>query len=55
VGSGTFKTLAEIEKEHILNALARAHGNRTEAALLLGIGRNTLGRKLKEYGVVSAG
>ena len=29
----------------------RAKGNRTAAAKLLAIGRNTLGRKLKEYGL----
>ncbi len=44
-------TLAEVEKRHILGVLERAQGNRTHAAKLLGIGRNTLGRKLKEYGL----
>jgi Nif-specific regulatory protein len=44
-------TLAEVEKRHILSMLERARGNRTNAARLLGIGRNTLGRKLKEYGL----
>lgn len=40
-------TLAEVERRHILAVLDRAGGNRSEAAKLLGIGRNTLQRKLK--------
>jgi Nif-specific regulatory protein len=44
-------TLADVEKRHILAVLDRAKGNRTLAAKLLAIGRNTLGRKLKEYGL----
>jgi Nif-specific regulatory protein len=42
--------LAELERRHILSVLQRADGNQTEAARLLGIGRNTLARKLKKYG-----
>jgi len=45
--SGLF--LAEVEKETILKALAATHGDRAKAAHLLGIGRTTLYRKLKEY------
>jgi Nif-specific regulatory protein len=44
-------TLAEVERRHIMAVLDRAKGNRTAAAKLLAIGRNTLGRKLKEYGL----
>ncbi|MBL8956620.1 MAG: sigma 54-interacting transcriptional regulator [Myxococcaceae bacterium] len=44
-------TLAEVEKRHILAVLERVKGNRTAAAKLLAIGRNTLGRKLKEFGL----
>ena len=38
-----------MEKETILKALVATHGDRAKAALLLGIGRTTLYRKLKEY------
>ncbi len=44
-------SLAEIERRHILAVLERAKGNRTQAAKWLDIGRNTLARKLKEYGL----
>jgi Nif-specific regulatory protein len=43
------ETLAEVERAHIVRILAEADGNRTIAAKRLGIGRNTLARKLKEY------
>jgi len=41
--------LAAVEKETILKALTATHGDRAKAAQLLGIGRTTLYRKLKEY------
>jgi len=41
--------LAAVERETILKALAATHGERARAAQLLGIGRTTLYRKLKEY------
>ncbi|MBV8896451.1 MAG: sigma-54-dependent Fis family transcriptional regulator [Acidobacteriaceae bacterium] len=43
--------LAELEKRAILNALEYTKGDRTVAAAMLGIGRTTLYRKLKEYGL----
>jgi len=43
--------LTEVEKHAILNALEYTKGDRAMAALLLGIGRTTLYRKLKEYGL----
>ncbi|MDZ7639331.1 MAG: sigma-54 dependent transcriptional regulator [Bryobacterales bacterium] len=43
--------LAEVERRAILNALTVTRGDRTTAAQLLGIGRTTLYRKLKGYGV----
>ncbi len=51
LSDGVPPTLAVVEKKHILFVLERAQGNRTLAAKWLGIGRNTLGRKLKEYGL----
>ncbi len=42
-------TLAEVERRHILRVLEQSEGNRTLAAQRLGIGRNTLTRKLKKY------
>jgi DNA-binding NtrC family response regulator len=44
------RTLAEVEKEHILAVLAASGGHRAKAAERLGIGQATLFRKLKEYG-----
>ncbi len=41
--------LAELERRAILNALDYTKGDRAVAAHLLGIGRTTLYRKLKEY------
>ncbi|MCP3103635.1 sigma 54-interacting transcriptional regulator [Myxococcus sp. K15C18031901] len=43
--------LAEVERRHILHVLDAVKGNRTAAARALEIGRNTLSRKLKEYGL----
>jgi len=52
LGNGeTILPLAEVEKRAILNALEHTKGDRTVAAALLGIGRTTLYRKLKEYGL----
>jgi DNA-binding NtrC family response regulator len=52
-GAGTpgIMPLAELEKRAILNALEYTKGDRTVAAMMLGIGRTTLYRKLKEYGL----
>ena len=41
--------LPAVEKETILKALEETHGDRAKAAQILGIGRTTLYRKLKEY------
>lgn len=45
------QTLAELERREILRALDFTKGDRVMAASLLGIGRTTLWRKLKEYKV----
>jgi two-component system response regulator HydG len=44
-------SLAEAERVHILQTLERFGGNHSGAAEALGIGRTTLWRKLKEYGI----
>jgi len=45
------RSLREVEKDVILEALDFFNGNIQKAAAKLGIGRNTLYRKLKEYGI----
>ncbi len=47
--TGKIVTLSELEKRAISEALVETRGDRTIAAQLLGIGRTTLYRKLKEY------
>ncbi len=42
-------SMAELEKQTILNALTQVNGDKMLAAQLLGIGKTTLYRKLKEY------
>ncbi|MDP8236228.1 MAG: helix-turn-helix domain-containing protein [Candidatus Erginobacter occultus] len=44
-------TLKELEKQHIIAAMEGCRGNQTQAARQLGVGRNTLWRKLKEYDI----
>jgi two-component system response regulator HydG len=43
--------IAELEKQAILGTIDRLNGDKLLAAKLLGIGKTTLYRKLKEYGV----
>ena len=47
----TVQTLAEMEREAILSAIRTLNGDKLQAAKLLGIGKTTLYRKLKEYGI----
>jgi len=51
-GSDHGITLKELERRHTLAALERHGGNQAETARELGIGRNTLWRRLKEYGII---
>ncbi|MBX7227107.1 MAG: sigma-54 dependent transcriptional regulator [Chitinophagales bacterium] len=44
-------SLAEMEKDLIVKALAKHHGKRRDAALDLGISERTLYRKIKEYDI----
>jgi DNA-binding NtrC family response regulator len=48
-GAHRLGTLAELEREHILRVLDACGGAQAEAARVLGIGRNTLWRKLRTY------
>jgi transcriptional regulator with PAS, ATPase and Fis domain len=41
--------LAEVERRHVLRVLQKTGGNRKETARILGIGTNTLWRKLRVY------
>jgi two-component system response regulator HydG len=47
--------LAALEKQAILDTLKRLNGDKLLAARLLGIGKTTLYRKLKEYGISDSG
>ncbi len=44
------RTLEDVEREHVLRTLEACGGSQIEAARALGIGRNTLWRKLRKYG-----
>jgi DNA-binding NtrC family response regulator len=48
-GHGRIVPMAELEKQTILNAIAELNGDKLQAARLLGIGKTTLYRKLKDY------
>jgi two-component system response regulator HydG len=51
-GNGAqLRTLADMEKDAILSAIRTLNGDKLQAAKLLGIGKTTLYRKLKEYGI----
>jgi len=45
--------MAELERQTILNAIAELNGDKLQAARLLGIGKTTLYRKLKDYAAES--
>ncbi len=59
LGGGARRTkivsIAVMEKEAILATIDRLKGDKLMAARLLGIGKTTLYRKLKEYGVMDGG
>ncbi|MEX0806612.1 MAG: sigma-54 dependent transcriptional regulator [Candidatus Binatia bacterium] len=48
---GRAYTLRDLEREYILRVIENTHGNKTEAAKILGVDRTTLYRKLDEYKV----
>jgi DNA-binding NtrC family response regulator len=45
-------SLAELEKRHILQVLSLCRQNKSQASRILGIGYNTLWRKLSRYGFI---
>jgi two-component system response regulator HydG len=49
--SGQIQSIAEMERAAILGTIRQLKGDKLLAAKLLGIGKTTLYRKLKEYGV----
>jgi two-component system response regulator HydG len=48
-------SIAELEKQAILNTIRQLNGDKLMAAKLLQIGKTTLYRKLKEYGIAEGG
>jgi two-component system response regulator HydG len=48
-GHSRIVPMAELEKQTILGAIAELNGDKLQAARLLGIGKTTLYRKLKDY------
>jgi two-component system response regulator HydG len=50
-GATQLTTLADLERQAILGAIRTLNGDKLQAAKLLGIGKTTLYRKLKEYGI----
>jgi len=49
LSSGKIVPMSELEKQTILTTIAQVNGDKLLAARLLGIGKTTLYRKLKEY------
>jgi len=49
-GSSKILPIAEMERQSILTTIAQLNGDKLLAARMLGIGKTTLYRKLKEYG-----
>jgi DNA-binding NtrC family response regulator len=54
-GTSPILPLTELERRAIIQALEYTRGDRAVAANLLGIGRTTLYRKLKEYSIPADG
>ncbi|HQU28119.1 MAG: sigma-54 dependent transcriptional regulator [Nitrospirales bacterium] len=51
VTTSSWKTLEQLEREHLLKVLDAQQGDENRTADILGIHRKTLQRKLKEYGL----
>ena len=52
--TGVFPTMAEVERAMIVAAYERSNGRPQDAARLLGIGKTTVYRKLREMGQMAA-
>ena len=50
-GEAGTKRLEDLEREAIVHAMENNHGNLSDVARQLGIGRSTLYRKLEQYGL----
>mgnify|MGYP002632564247 CR=1 FL=1 len=50
-GPGREKSMAEMERDRIVQALRRTAGRKSDAASLLGMSRSTLWRKMREHGL----
>lgn len=48
---GALRSLADVEQEHVLRVLEACGGRQQDAARILGVGRTTLWRKLRAYGI----
>lgn len=51
INNSKSKTLEEIEKNLILESLKKCNGNVVDASKMIGIGKSTLYRKIKKYGL----
>jgi DNA-binding NtrC family response regulator len=51
VAAGAPTDLHTLEKQHILSVLESVHGDKTQAAQLLGVSRRTLERRVLEWGL----
>ena len=54
VAGSDMRKLDELEREIITFALAHYRGHMSEVSRKLGIGRSTLYRKLKDYGLIES-
>ncbi len=46
-----WRTLAEVEEQHLIQTLQKTYYNQSAAARLLGVDRKLLARKMKKYGI----
>ena len=52
-GPSVGKSMQELERDRIMQALRRTGGRKSQAAALLGISRSTLWRKMREHGLAA--